>query len=415
MIDNNILTLDDVEVKGKRVLIRCDINSPINPETKKIEDDTRIRRSLPSLKELSEREAKVTILAHQGDPLDYQNFTSLFEHAEYLSKYLNKEVRFVEDTVGPTALKMIRNLEKGQLLLLQNVRIHTEETIIFEEEAKLTPEEQSKTYLVSKLAPLGDLYVCDAFAAVHRSQPTLVGLPEVLPSVAGRLFEEELTTLTKIVRKPERPCLFLLGGAKILDAFKMMKQVLQENVADQILTSGLVGQIILLARRYSLGEKTENFLKERGLLKYVRNAKQIMKKFPSKVQSPKDLAIQQNNSRKEFAVRDLPVDGLICDIGRKTIEEYTKKIDQAGTVFVNGPTGVYEKELFSLGTEMILKSVGSSSAFSVIGGGDSIAASQKFGVIDQISYICTAGGGLIRFLSGETLPVIAALKKSAEE
>jgi len=409
MLSEGIPTLDDVDVKSKRVLVRCDINCPVDQD-KRIKDATRIKRSIPTLKELSEKRARVVILAHQGDPLDYQNFTSLREHRDYLEKFLNKKVKFVEDITGPSAQEKIKKLREGEILLLENIRLYTEETIIFEEEVKLTPEEQCKTYLVTKLSPLANLYVCDAFACVHRSEPSLVAFPRILPSAAGRLFEEELTALSKVKTSPQRPCLYLLGGAKILDAFRMMDRVLRDDSADRILTFGLVGNVMLRAKGYDLGKPSEELLKKKNLLSYIEKAKLILKSYKEKVTYPQDVAID-DNGRREITISNLPTDSLILDIGSSTINQYSQQIRRARIIFVNGPAGMYEKKEFSLATEKIWKEVASSSAFSVIGGGDTIAAAGKFNLEGKISHICTAGGGLIRFLAGETLPVIEALKK----
>ena len=183
-----VLTLDHLELEGKTVLLRVDINSPVDRQTKKIRDDTRIRRCLPTIRELAGRGARVVVLAHQGDPLAYQNFTPLAQHAEILSRLLGQPVAYLDDVAGPAARDRIRSLKNGDILLLENVRIHTEETIVFEERVPLSPAEQAETYIVRNLAPLADLYVCDAFAAAHRSEPTLVGFPELLPAAAGWLF-----------------------------------------------------------------------------------------------------------------------------------------------------------------------------------------------------------------------------------
>ena len=200
MQSGGICTLDDVEVAGSTVLLRVDINSPIDRVTKRIKDDTRIQCSLPTIRELVADRARVVILAHQGDPLDYENFISLKEHAQVLSRLLGQEVGFIEDVAGPEAQDRIKGLGEGEVLLLENVRIHTEETILFEEAVELSPAEQAKTFLVRQLAPLGDLYVCDAFAAVHRAEPSLVGFSHLLPSACGRLFQQELEALSQVVK-----------------------------------------------------------------------------------------------------------------------------------------------------------------------------------------------------------------------
>jgi len=411
MIDG-IRTLDDFDVAGKTVLLRVDINSPVDAHTKRIKDDTRIKASVPTIRELAEKRAKVVILAHQADPMDYQNFTSLEEHASLLQQALGKPIKFIDDVVGPAAREAIKSLGEGEILLLENVRIHTEETIIFEKQLKLTPADQVKTIVVQKLAPLADLYLCDSFACVHRSEPTLVGFPEVLPSGCGRLFEAEVRVLNKVSKDPARPCLFMLGGAKILDAFKMMESALANGTADEVLSTGLVADIMLKAAGYDLGKETDALIKDKHLEEFIPVADKLLKAYPDRVLYPKDVAILRSGKRAELGTSALPADGLIVDIGSKTVEEYGRLILSAGTIFMNGPAGIYENEESAFGTKSLWEKVAESDAFSLIGGGDTIAAAKKFGVEDAISYICTAGGGLIMYLSGEVLPVMEALRSA---
>ena len=411
MIDG-IRTLDDFDVAGKTVLLRVDINSPVDAHTKRIKDDTRIKASVPTIRELAEKRAKVVILAHQADPMDYQNFTSLEEHASLLQQALGLPIKFIDDVVGPAAREAIKSLGEGEILLLENVRIHTEETIIFEKQLKLTAAEQAKTIVVQKLAPLADLYLCDAFACVHRSEPTLVGFPEVLPSGCGRLFEEEVRVLNKVSKDPARPCLFMLGGAKILDAFKMMESVLANGTADKVLSTGLVADIMLKAAGYDLGKETDALIKDKHLEEFIPTAEKLLNAYPDQVFCPEDVAVLRDGKRVEIDTSSLPADGLIVDIGSKTVDEYGRLILGAGTIFMNGPAGIYENEESAFGTKSLWEIVAQSEAFSLIGGGDTIAAAKKFGVEDAISYICTAGGGLIMFLSGEVLPVMKALRSA---
>lgn len=408
-----ILTLDNFDLAGKTVLLRVDINSPVDKLTKAIKDDTRIQASLPTIEELVKKNARTVILAHQGDPLDYQNFTPLAQHAAMLATLLGKEVRYLDDVAGPAARQAIRGLKNGDVLLLENVRIHTEETIVFEESVHLTPAEQAQTYIVRNLAPLADLYVCDAFAAVHRSEPTLVGFQELIPSAAGRLFEQELRALNSVKDDPQRPCLFFLGGAKILDAFKMMRSALESGAADGVLTAGLTGEIMLIAAGYDLGSDTLAFLVEKKLMGFVETAKELLAAFPERLHFPQDVAVVQNAARVELTRAQLPASGVIADIGHQTVQSYRESILTAKTIFVNGPAGIYEEEVSAFGTREIWQALAASPAYTFLGGGDSIAAAKKFGVIDGFSYICTAGGGLVRFLSGETLPVLAALERAA--
>jgi phosphoglycerate kinase len=408
-----VLTLDDFELEGKTVLLRVDINSPVDRQTKAIKDDTRIQRCLPTMQELADCGARVVILAHQGDPLDYQNFTSLAQHAEVLSRLLERPVAYLDDVAGPAARERIRALRNGEILLLENVRIHTEETIIFEEEVRLSPAEQAQTYVVRNLALLADLYVCDAFAAAHRSEPTLVGFPQVLPAAAGRLFEEELRVLIQVRGQPERPCLFLLGGAKILDAFKMMRAALESGTADGVLTAGLTGEIMLIAAGYELGQETLAFLEKKNLLGFVEPARGLLGTFGDRLHYPLDVAVIEDGERQELPREALPAPGMIVDVGQRIVEAYSGRIAAAGTVFVNGPAGIYEEDASAFGTRALWEAMAASSAFTVIGGGDSIAAARKFGVLEGFSYICTAGGGLVRFLAGEPLPVVDALVEAA--
>lgn len=412
-MDLGVLTLEDFNLQGKTVLLRVDINSPIDQQTKTIKDDTRMVRCLPTIRELIGSDSRVVILSHQGDPLDYQNFTNLTQHAERLGKLLGKTVHYLDDVAGPAARQRIAAMQSGEILLLENVRIHTEETIIFEESVHLTAAEQSDTYIVRNLSPLADLYVCDAFAAAHRSEPTLVGFPQVLPSSAGRLFEEELRVLTQVRNQPVRPCVFLLGGAKILDAFKMMQAALESGAADVVLTAGLTGEIMLIAAGCDLGEMTIGLLKEKKLLDFVPPAREMLSEYPGKLRYPSDVAVLQGKERQEYSRENLPTTSLIVDIGRSTVEEYGEHIGTAGTIFVNGPPGVYEQSASSIGTQELWVAIAESEAFSVIGGGDSIAAARIFNTLEDFSYVCTAGGGLVRFLSGEPLPVIEALRQAA--
>jgi phosphoglycerate kinase len=264
--------------------------------------------------------------------------------------------------------------------------------------------------LVRKLAPLADLYVCDAFAAAHRDQPSLCGFEQVLPSAMGRLFEEEYCVVSELMEKPKRPSVFVLGGAKISDAFLMMNAVLNHGAADRILTGGLVGETLLWAAGKDIGEGSRNFIKKEGYADLVETAKELLSKYGKKIAMPLDLAVAEKGKRAEYALGELPDSALVLDIGAKTAAEYQEAIRSAGTVFVNGPMGVFEEALTELGTKLVWDALGDTAAYTVIGGGDSITATKKYGKTAAISYICTGGGALIRFLTGEELPVVKALR-----
>jgi len=412
---NGIYVLDDFKLTDKTVLTRFDMNSPLDPNTREPIDITRIKKSLPTLEELSEKGAKTVILIHQGSDIEYHNYYSTEPHARVIAQLLGKPVEYIDDICGPAARDKIKALEKSQILMLENVRFMAEEMTLFETKLNLSPEEQAKTIVVRKLAPLADLYICDAFAAAHRCQPTLVGMEEVLPSAMGRLLEKEVTSLNRLLQNPERPCIFILGGAKIQDAFLMMPFVLESNIADLILTTGLVANIMLVAKGISLGEPSEDLIKKKNLEEYINKAKDILNKFEDRIKLPVDLAYTISRGRKEVEASNLPVGQVLMDIGSKTISKYEYIINNAKTIFLNGPAGVFEETETELGTKAVLTTVAKSKAFSVIGGGDSIAAINKYNLADNISYISTGGGALVRFLSGEELPVIKALKKSAKK
>jgi len=408
-------TLDDFNLEGKTILARFDMNSPLDPKTREPIEITRIKESLLTLKELTEKGAKTVILIHQGSDIEYHNYASTRPHAKIISQLLGKPVDYVDDVCGPAARDKIKALKNGQILMLENVRFMAEEMTLFETKLNLSPEEQAKTIVVRKLAPLADIYLCDAFAAAHRCQPTLVGIEEVLPSAMGRLLEKEITSLNQLLKNPDKPCIFILGGAKIQDAFLMMDSILRNNIADLVLATGLVAQVMLLAKGISLGKPSEDLIKKKNLEEYIGQAKGILNKFEDRIELPTDLAYSISGERKEVAVSSLPINDILMDLGQGTISEYESIIKNTKTIFFNGPAGVFEKAETELGTKSILSAIAKSNAFSVLGGGDSIAAVTKYNLANHISYISTGGGALVRFLSGEELPVIKALKKSSRK
>lgn len=415
MIDG-MYTLDDINVTGKIVLARFDMNSPLDPNTREPIDITRIEESVPTIKELIEKGARIIILVHQGSDIEYQNFASVEPHSKMLSKLLNKTVNYIDDICGPAAREKINSMESGEILMLENVRFMAEEMTLFETKLNLTPEEQSKTIIVQKLSPLANFYLNDAFAAAHRSQPTLVGMEEVLPSIMGRLMEKEISSLDRLLRKPKKPCIFILGGAKIQDAFLMLNTIFDNNVADFVLATGLFSHVMLLAKGIGLGKPSEESIKKKNLEEFIDKSKRIIDKYGDKIKLPVDFGYIDSGNRKELMIKDLPLsNNILMDIGSKTINEYKKIISEAKTIFFNGPAGVFEEDKAEMGTKSLLIAIADSSAFSAVGGGDTITALNKYSLLDQMSYVSTGGGALIRFLSGEELPVIKALKKSAKK
>jgi len=399
--------LDDLEVRGKTVLVRVDINSPIDPATGEILDDTRMRECAPTLGELAGKKAKVVILAHQGRPGE-KDFVPLKRHAQLLEKILGRPVAYVTDTFGGVARAAIKSLKPGEILLLENVRFCPEEL-----EDKPV-EEHVRTELVRKLSELADAHVNDAFAAAHRSQPSLVGFCLTLPSAAGRLMERELEGLVKAL-SPEKPCAYVLGGAKVDDSLAITGNVLRKNIADLVLTGGLVGQTFLAAAGRDLGWPNLRLLVEKGFEEQIERAKELLSAYGAKIKLPVDLACDDRGERKEISVEELPTELLICDIGSKTIQSYSATIAGAKTVVANGPLGVFEKPAFSRGTFEVLKVMAGSRAFTVIGGGHLVAAAHAAGVSNRLGHVSTGGGACISFLSGEPLPVVEMLGRAKRE
>ena len=403
--------MEQFDVSGKKVLIRVDINSPIDSNSKKIVNTNRIDKTVPTLKWLLDRKAKVAIIAHQGDTLDYQNLIPLKEHADKLSEKLGTDIRYIDDVCGISAIEAVKDLEPGSAVILGNLRYLCEEISTFEDAVKLNASEMTNTWLVRSLAPLFDLYINDAFAAAHRNAPSMVAFQELLPSAAGPLFYREVSALTQVMESPARPSVFVLGGAKISDAFGMMEKVLKDGSADKILACGVTGEIFLLAKGIKLGETKEKFIADRSLDKFIDEADSFLSQYGDKIVLPEDLAYEKEKKRIEISVEQLPCNEMFLDIGQKTIDTFASIIDEAGTVFVNGPAEMFESELFEHGTKEVWRSIAGAKGFSVVGGGDSVSAASRFTDLEKINYVCTAGGAMVRFLSGVKLPLIEAMKK----
>ncbi|MEM2119366.1 MAG: phosphoglycerate kinase, partial [Candidatus Bathyarchaeia archaeon] len=257
-----------------------------------------------------------------------------------------------------------------------------------------------------------DFFVNDAFAAAHRAHVSIIGFTAVLPSAAGRIMERELKSLSRVVEKPEKPCVFILGGAKADDSLEISKHVLDNRIADYVLTGGVVGQVFLAAKGVDLGRPNMEFLQKKDLICFVAGIKELMQKYPEKIKTPVDVAVEVNGKRKEIAVSELPTDHSMMDIGTKTVEEYGKIIRNAKSIVVSGPMGVYENSEFNIGTKKVFAEIAASKAFSLAGGGHTIGALEQFGFYKKISYVSTAGGALIEFLMGKKLPGVVALEKA---
>jgi len=400
-------TIDDFDLEGKTVLVRVDINSPVDPNSGVILDDTRMKLHGETLNELSIKGAKVVVLAHQSRP-GKKDFTTLEQHRDVLSKRLGIDVKYIDSIFSQEAKKAIKSLKNHEILLLENVRFFSEESI------NKSVDEQSKTILPKKLAPLIDIFINDAFAAAHRSQPSLVGFTQIVPSAAGRIMEKELKVIQNALDNVEKPCIFILGGMKADDSIDVMENVLKNGTADYVLTTGLVANIVLLAAGVNIGKSNKNFIKDRDYCYLVKKSKKLLKKYPSKIVYPKDVAIENKDKKRE----DVSINNIsnfpIFDIGVESIKEYAKLIRSGKTIFANGPAGVFEDPKFAMGTEDILNAIASSEGFSIIGGGHIAAATTAMGFENDVSHISSGGGACINLLSGKKLAAVEALKDSAK-
>lgn len=396
-------TMDDLEMEGKTVLVRVDVNSPVDPRSGLILDDTRIKLHAETVEELSSKGAKTVLMAHQSRP-GKADFTTLKQHSKALSKILGRQVKYVDDIFGSNAQNSISQLKNGDILLLENVRFYSEEVL------KRDPKLQVETHLVEKLTPLVDYFINDAFASAHRSQPSLVGFAFKVPSAAGRVMERELKILYNAVYNAERPCVYVLGGVKVDDSITIAENVLKKGSADYILTTGLVANIFLWGAGLNIKPVNREFIKNKDYCDLVLKAQNLLKEFKGKILYPHDVAIPVDGERKEFSVKEIP-NQSIFDIGSDTINEYAKIIRGAGTLFANGPAGVFEEEGFSIGTEDILNAIASSPGFSIIGGGHLAAVANQMG-LDGINHISSGGGASITLLAGEELPVVEVLKQA---
>ncbi|MFP3232686.1 MAG: phosphoglycerate kinase [Sulfolobaceae archaeon] len=402
--DLSIPTLDDVNAFNKKILLRIDINSPVDKKTGKLLDDSRIKAHAYTVKNLLERDNAIVILSHQGRPGD-DDFISLQQHAELLSKYIGTNVEFIEDIIGPYAIEKVKKIEKGQIYLLENVRLVSEELI------EAPPAQQAKTFLVRKLSPLFDIYVNDAFAAAHRSQPSLVGFPIVLPSAAGKVMEKEVSALAKIFNPEDSPKIFVLGGGKVSDTLKIIEHLAKNRVADRILTGGLVAELFAAAKGINLGKANMQVLESKGLLSLIPRARKLLLSG-APIEIPVDFVTEkQNGETSEEPANN--INGTIKDIGSTTIEIYSSFIKEAKVITMRGPMGIIEDERFRNGTKSLLKSAFESPGYVIIGGGHMISMVEKgIDINENKVHISTGGGALLLFLAGDKLPALEALHLS---
>ena len=388
-------TIRDIEVAGKKVLVRCDFNVPLDSETGKITDNRRIRAALPTINYLLDNNAKVILCSHLGRPKGEVNPKySLKPVAEELSKLLNKKVTLAKDVIGEDAEKLTSNMENGDIILLENVRFHKE-------------EEKNDPEFAKKLASFAEIYVNDAFGTAHRAHASTAGVADYLPAVSGFLIEKELEFLGSSLDNPERPFVAILGGAKVSDKIGVIENLLEK--VDTLLIGGGMAYTFYKAQGHGIGtsicEEDKLDLAKEILEKAKQKGVNLLLPVDNHVSSE-----YSNDGESKFVEStEIPEGFMGLDIGPKTIENFKNVIKTAKTILWNGPLGVSEFDKFAEGTNQIAIALAESNAVTIIGGGDSAAAIEKMGLADKMTHISTGGGASLEFLEGKVLPGIACL------
>ncbi len=395
----NKKTIEDIDVKGKRVLVRVDFNVP-QDETGKITDDRRIRAALPTIQYLINQGAKVILVSHlgrpKGKPEDREKFT-LKPVAERLSELLGKPVTLAPDCVGPEVEKMVHAMKDGDLLLLENVRFHPE-------------EEKNDPEFAKQLASLAEVYVNDAFGTAHRAHASTEGVTQYLPGVAGYLMQKEIEYLGGALANPKRPFIAVLGGAKVKDKIPVIENLVDK--VDKLIIGGGMAYTFLKAQGKEIGQS----LLDADSLDFCR---EMLAKAGDKILLPVDVVVADGNpfekgpdavQTKVVSVDAIPADWQGVDIGPETQKRFAEAVKGAGTVVWNGPMGIFEFEKFAVGTRSMAQALADSGAVTIVGGGDSAAAVEQLGFADKMTHISTGGGASLEFLEGRVLPGVAALQ-----
>ncbi len=390
----NKKTVKDIDLKNKKVLVRCDFNVPMDEE-KNITDNTRIVAALPTIKYLIEQNCKIILCSHLGRPKgEVNNKYSLEPVAKELSKLLGQEVLMAKDVIGEDAKKLSENLQPKQVMLLENVRFHREETDNDENFAK-------------DLASMAEVYVNDAFGTAHRAHASTAGVAKFLPAVSGFLIEKEINFLGDTLQNPQRPFVAILGGAKVSDKIGVIDSLLEK--VDTLIIGGGMAYTFFKAQGYEVG----NSICEIDKLDLAREAMQKAKDKGVKLVLPVDTKVgkefKPDTESKVVKCTEIPADWEGFDIGTETIKLFAEEIKNAKTVIWNGPLGLFEFEQFAVGTNAIAQLLAQIDATTIIGGGDSAAAVEKAGLADKITHISTGGGASLEFLEGKKLPGIECL------
>lgn len=392
----NKKTVKDIDVNGKKVLVRCDFNVPIDSETGKITDNRRIRAALPTIQYLLNHNAEVILCSHLGRPKGEFNLKySLKPVAEELSKLLNKDVKLAKDVIGESAKELTSNMKEGDIVLLENVRFHKE-------------EEQNDPEYSKALASMAEIYVNDAFGTAHRAHSSTTGVADYLPAVSGFLIEKELEFLGGALENPKHPFVAILGGAKVSDKIGVIENLLDK--VDTLIIGGGMAYTFYKAQGHHIGTS----ICEEDKLDLAKSILEKAQKKGVKLLLPVDnhVSSEYSNNGEEKMVDSTEIpDGFMgLDIGPKTIEKFEEAVKDAKTVVWNGPLGVCEFDKFATGTKAVATMLSKIEATTIIGGGDSAAAIEKLGLADKMTHISTGGGASLEFLEGKTLPGIACLQ-----
>jgi phosphoglycerate kinase len=403
-----VLTLDDVDLRGRTVIVRLDINSPVNPTDGSFLDITRFRSSLPTLRELAA--SKLVVLAHQSRP-GKADYMTMREHARVLGRLLNRPVKYIDDLLGSRAQREIRTMEVGEVLVMENTRMYAEEVAL----KGRSISELGRTHMVRNLANVADAFVTDAFAAAHRAQPSLVGFAERLPCLAGRLYAREIDGVSRALGSGERPVVVVLGGSKADDSVRVAGNVLATGGADKVLTGGVVANVFLAASGVDIGEVNMTVVeREVGDSKpLLADAKAILDAHGENIMMPLDVAQKtKEGGRVRAHIEDMDNTMPILDLGVDSVVSYIRVIKKARTVVCNGPMGMFEEDAFAFGTKEVFSEIGRVNGYTLLGGGHTGVLARSLGLDQVASHISTGGGALITFLSGGKMPGIEALKLS---
>jgi phosphoglycerate kinase len=398
--DNEFLTMEDLAPEGKTILVRADINTPVDPKSGKLIERMRIEEAAITLRDLSK--SKVVLCSHQGR-VGRDDYIPLDQHAAALSETLGRKVEFIDDIYGPYARQRIGGLMDGEILLLDNLRFSAEEA------NEYLPEAAAKTQIVHKLWGSFDAFVLDAFPTAHRAHPSVVGFPQFLPTAGGRLVIKELKAVNRLQQIAKGPFTAVLGGSKVSDRIEAIGALIENKKADKVLLTGVAGLAFLKGTgklKVNLGMEKEDAV--------IEKAMKLMRTYPEVFELPDDLAIERDGGRKEVPPEAVTAADKAYDIGTNTIARYEKIIRSSGTVFMSGPAGAFERKGFGVGTEELLRIMATSYGTTIVSGGHLSTALELFNIHSWIDHVSSAGGALILYLAGRKLPLIESLSYSAK-